>query len=301
MVTITDLWVKQHIPKRAAAAHKGAFGTLTILAGSSRYRGAALLATSAALRAGAGIVRLASTEKVCAAAACRLPCCTFLPLPEGEDGGIGAQGMELVHKVPSSAILAGCGMQNTAATAALTKALLQGAAQPLVLDADALNALAGDLQTGYDEPLKLEMLALLKATGSPVVITPHIGEMARLCGLAPAMVQKEQTQTALAFARQYRCTVVLKSARTAIATPEGEVFTWEQSNPGLAKGGSGDVLAGIIAALLAQGLPAATSAAAGVWLHARTGLLAAQAMGQAGLSPADLPHYLGHVWRELGR
>lgn len=298
MLYINKDWVKQQIPKRRATAHKGNFGTLTVVAGSNCYRGAALLAVHAALRAGAGIVRLASTEAVCAAAVQSQPCCILLPLPQ-QEGGISGQSAPLVLAQKSTALLVGCGLGNGAETAALVRQLLQGAPCPLLLDADALNVLAGHAAANGQQDAGF--LPLLQSAGQPVVVTPHVGEMARLCGLSPAGVQQNQARVAADFAARHHCTVVLKSYQTVVSAPGGELYMLQNSNPGLAKGGSGDVLAGIIASLMAQGLAPATAAAAGVWLHGRAGQLAAGQMGQAGLSPAELPLYLGRVWRELDR
>lgn len=299
---ITEQWVAQHIPRRARNAHKGTYGTLTILAGCSSYRGAAALATAAALRAGAGIVRLASTEKVCAAVAASCNCCILSALPETEDGGINPAALPGVLAGKTTAILAGCGLGSTAGTATLVEELLARTTCPLLLDADALNVCAGHF-TGEGRPAAREkLLALMKNQSRPLVLTPHIGEMARLCGLAPAEVQQRQTHTALAFAQQYQCVVVLKSHQTVVATPGGDTFyTAGDGNPGLAKGGSGDILAGIIAALLTQGFAPATAAAAGVWLHAAAAATAAGQYGEIGLSPADLPLALAAVWQRLHR
>ncbi|MFV0412831.1 MAG: NAD(P)H-hydrate dehydratase, partial [Oscillospiraceae bacterium] len=234
---ITEQWVAQSIPRRARSAHKGTYGTLTILAGCSSYRGAAALATAAALRAGAGIVRLASTEKVCAAVAASYNCCILSPLPETEGGGIDPAALPGVLAGKTTAILAGCGLGNTTGTAALVEGLLARTTCPLLLDADALNVCAGHFTGEHPAATKEKLLALMKNRGRPLVLTPHIGEMARLCGLAPAEVQRRQSQTALGFARQYRCVVVLKSHQTVVATPEGDTFyTGGSGNPGLAKG-----------------------------------------------------------------
>ncbi|MGD9560089.1 MAG: NAD(P)H-hydrate dehydratase, partial [Oscillospiraceae bacterium] len=162
----------------------------------------------------------------------------------------------------------------------------------LVLDADALNALARHTTRAPDWTY----------AGGEVVLTPHIGEMARLCGLPTEEVAGRQAELATDFARRHRCVVVLKSHITVVASPHGEVLVNDSAgNAGLAKGGSGDVLAGLIAGLLAQGLPAFSAAGAGVWLHAAAGDLAAKASGLAGLSPAELPAAIAQVLKSLGR
>jgi NAD(P)H-hydrate epimerase len=300
--TIDEIWVKQTLPKRPKNAHKGAFGILTVLAGNRRYPGAAVLAVAGALRAGAGIVRLASIEPVLAAAAAQLPTCTLLPLPETQTGGVAAQALGDVLAAPATAVLAGCGMGNTFDTMGLIEGLLAKVNCPLVLDADALNVLAGHLEDGDDEAVRSVGLAALQVATQPVVLTPHIGEMSRLCGKSAADILAAPAETTAQFSATYGCVVVLKSHATVVAAPDGESYALEtEGNPGLAKGGSGDVLAGIIAALAAQGIPPAQAAAAAVWLHAKAGALAAQSYGEAGMSPADLPLQLCEVWKQLDR
>ena len=291
-VMLNAEWAAATLPPRPQNAHKGTFGTLGILAGCSLYRGAAALSAAGALRAGCGIVRVASIEKVCAAVAAHLPSAILLPLAETTTGGIAPQGAAQLAGLAHSTILAGCGLGNTADTTALLVQLLSNALCPLVLDADALNAIAASP-------------ALHKKLGSypkPVVLTPHLGEMARLCGKDAADIAADQTGAATRYAAESGCVVVLKSHCTVVASPWGEVFqSGSKGNAGLAKGGSGDVLAGIIASLLAQGLPPAHAAAAGVYLHAAAGGVAAQKYGQDAMNPADLPLCLSEVFKSLGR
>lgn len=295
-------WVRQHLPRRTRGSHKGSYGTLAIVAGSRRYRGAAALAAEGALRTGAGIVQLLAIEPVCAVVAARLPCCTFVPLAENARGTIEPEGFSLAPNAGQTAVLAGCGMGATAGTAALTEKLLLTAGVPLILDADALNVLAGHLETGDDWETRQHFHKLLDEAAAPVVLTPHIGEMARLSGIPAEHIAPEQASVALDYALAHRCIVVLKSHITVVATPEGDTYINDRAgNPGLAKGGSGDVLAGIIASLAAQRLPPDIAAAAGVWLHAAAGDEAADLYGEAGLSPADLPLALGTVFHGLGR
>lgn len=294
------------LPKRQPDAHKGTLGTLSLLAGSARYRGAAVLAASAALRAGAGLVRCVSTERVCAAVAAQLPSCILLPMSENaqaEDaqGGVTAGATDALLAQRQTAILCGSGLGNTAGTLAAVQRLLWRARVPLVLDADALNVLAGHLESGEDADVRAEGLRLLKRAPGPVILTPHLGEMARLSGKTTEEVAASQEETAAEFAAVYGCTVVLKSHTTVVATPEGGAHLLDRPNPGLARGGSGDVLAGIIASLLAQGCGPELASCAGVWLHSEAGLLAAKSHSVTGLSPADLPGKLPEVWLSLGR
>ena len=301
-IQIDREFVLQHIPKRPKNAHKGTFGTLLVLAGSSEYRGAAVLAASGALRAGTGLVRLGSVEVVCAAAAASLPACTLFPVKENEEGAMDALDIPRVLQKKHTALLAGCGVTATKKTAVWVLSLLKKEQTPLVLDADAINILAGHLEGEEDTKTRQAGLQLLKEAEKPVVLTPHIGEMARLVDKPVDEVSAKPGNTALAFAAKYGCTVVLKSHETCVATAQGNLFVLHGSgNPGLSKGGSGDVLAGILSGLLAQGFPPEVASFAGVWLHAKAAEKAVAAHGEAGMSPADLPLFLAEVWRDLGR
>lgn len=299
-ITLGPGWVAQNLPKRANNSHKGTYGTLNVVAGSRLYRGAALLAVAGALRSGTGIVRLCATEPVCAAAAGQLPTCILQPLAETAAGGIAPEAAGTLPTAKVTATLAGPGLGNTAHTAALVHTLLQNGKTPIVLDADALNALAGHLDTGQDDARRNALMQALRAYKAPVILTPHVGEMGRLCGEDIATVETAPEHIAAQFATRHGCTVVLKSHTTTIATPAGELYrNTAAGNPGLAKGGSGDVLAGIIAGLLAQRIGAGIAAAAGVWLHAAAGDVAAARYSMAGLSPTQLPDCLCEVWQTL--
>jgi NAD(P)H-hydrate epimerase len=230
-------------------ANKGSFGTLTVVAGSRYYRGAAGLAVSAALRCGAGIVRLASCEEVIAATAAKVSEAIFLPLLTNEQGGIDAADFmkHLPMMAKSRAVLVGCGMTDSPDTGAVVRSLLYHGESPLILDADGLNVLK-------------TCPALLREAKLPLVITPHAGEMARLTRKSIPEILADRRQTALTFAREYRCVTVLKDAVTTVAAPDGRCFVSDAPNSGLAKGGSGDVLAGITASLVCQGYDGFTAA-----------------------------------------
>jgi len=179
-------------------------------------------------------------------------------------------------------------MPRGAETAELLRALLQRAGKPAVLDADALNAFAEDA-------------ALLAGIGVPLVLTPHPGEMARLCGVKVADVQADRIGIAVAKARAWNATVVLKGARTVVADPEGAAAVIPTGNPGLATGGTGDVLAGLCGALLAGGVGPGAAARAAAWVHGRAGDLVANRLGQRGLVAGDLGEAIGEVWAEWRR
>lgn len=298
MTEITSEFVWSCIRPRPRDSHKGTFGSVLALAGSARYRGAALLAAEGALRAGAGLVTLASVEPVLAAASARLPECCLLPCIDGAEGGISPESLSLLRRQKAAVLLAGPGLGYTAqstARAAETRTLIQqllsGFAGCAVLDADGLNAAAGLLSAG--QPLPHPAGAL--------VLTPHPGEMARLTGLSTGAVNADREGIARRFAQQWDAVVLLKGMCTIIAAPDGRCFVNPTGNPGLARGGSGDALAGILAALLACGLEAAEAAACAAWLHGAAADRAAAQRGEYGMLPQDLFPALGILFAENGR
>lgn len=296
---ITAEFVWARIPKRDPESHKGSFGSVLIVAGSARYRGAAALATEGALRAGAGLVTLASVEPVLQGVQARTPECCFLPCRPDAEGGISAEegGTIRARAEKCSVLLVGPGLGGTAGGAmnarGLVRRTVDGAPCAVVLDADGLNAAASLLASG--EPLPRP------GAGRPLVVTPHPGEMARLTGLSVAQIEADREGTARRFAQQYGCVAVLKGHRTLIAAPDGTLWRNTTGNAGLARGGSGDVLAGMTAGLLACGLPAADAAACAVWLHGTAADRAAQRRGEYGMLPQDLFAELGRLFAENER
>lgn len=277
MKEITFDSLRYLLPERNKKSHKGSFGTLLSVCGSAYYRGAALLSCEAALRCGLGILRLASTEKVCAAVSASLPEVTFLPQNEDENGAIcNFDVEETLQKFPSiTALLCGCGLTNTQNTACIVCDIIRKSSVPLILDADALNCIAGNPQ-------------ILKEAKFPPVITPHWGEFSRLCGISVKEIESNTEALAGSFAKKYNCILVLKSYFTLIATPDGEVVVSNRGNPGLARGGSGDILAGIVASFVAQGLCPADAAMLGVTLHASSADRCADRLGMTGMLPHDI-------------
>ncbi len=271
--------------KRDSKANKGTYGTLTVVAGSRLYRGAASLAVSAALRSGAGIVRLASVEEVIAATAAKISEAVYLPLSATEQGGIDAE--DFIKHLPavaqSRAVLVGCGMTDASDTGAIVRSLLCHAPCPLILDADGLNVLKA-------------CPALLHGAETSPVITPHIGEMARLTGKPIAAILSDRQQTALDFAREHNVITVLKDAVTTVAAPDGRCFVNDAPNSGLAKGGSGDVLAGITASLVCQGYDGFTAAICAVTLHSLAASYAAESYTEEAMLPSDLVTMLPRVF-----
>ena len=297
MFETTADFVWQSITPRPRDAHKGTFGSVLAVAGSASYRGAAALAVEGALRTGAGIVTLASVEPVLAAVAARLPECCLCPCEPGAEGGISPENLDRIRRQKATVLLVGPGLGYTAQSAAraaetraLVEGLLPGFSGSAVLDADGLNAAADLLQTGK-----------LVHPQSELILTPHPGEMARLTGLSTAEVNADREGTALRFAKAWNAVVVLKGSHTVIASPEGRCAVNPTGNPGLSRGGSGDVLAGMTSALLACGLSAFEAAVCTVWLHGAAADRAAALHGEAGMLPHDLFDALGTLFAENGR
>jgi NAD(P)H-hydrate epimerase len=268
---------------RKPDAHKGNFGHVLVVAGSVGKTGAAALAAMAALRAGAGLVTVAT-------AASALPIVASLgmeymtePLPETEVGTISLRALEhgrFERLLEGKSVLAiGPGIGNVPETAELVRTLVNGRRLPVVLDADGLNAFAGCMNTfrsGDNLP--------------GAVLTPHPGEMSRLAGLGTAEIQAHRVERAREFAREHQVNFVLKGFRTLTAAPEGKVWVNPTGNPGMATGGTGDVLTGLMAGLLAQyrDRPMSEVAAAAVYLHGLAGDLAVKELGQPSLIAGDL-------------
>ncbi len=278
------------LPKRNPASHKGDFGRALIAAGSDRYRGAAALSVHMALRGGAGIVTLASVETVIASVSASLWEATFLPCAETKEGSIAAENAPMLLRECESAqaLLIGCGMGRSKDTEALVKAVLTGVQCPVVLDADALNVLQGSVE-------------ILKTAACPLVITPHIGEMARLTGILPEKIKKDPKETALRFSRESRAVVVLKDAVTVIAAPDGKIGCIYGLCSGLARGGSGDALTGLLVSFLAQGTPPFEAASAAAVLHAEAGRRCAARRSQSGMRISELADDLCEIFRENGQ
>jgi len=296
--TITPESVWAHIPPRARDSHKGSFGAVLVVAGSACYRGAASLAVEGALRTGAGIVTLASVEPVLAAVSARLPECCLCPCLAGAEGGISPRSLPNITRQKATTLLLGPGLGYTAQSAAraaetreLVEKLLPGFGGSAVLDADGLNAAAQLLPYFGTVP---------HPTGE-LILTPHPGEMSRLTGLSMAEINEDRVEIALQYAKAWNAVVVLKGAGTVVAAPDGRCCVNTTGNPGLSRGGSGDALAGMTAALLACGLPAYEAAACAVYLHGAAADRAAALRGEYGMLPQDLFAQLGRLFAEHHR
>src|SRR3984893_9932941 len=250
-----------HMPERPLEGHKGTFGSVVAVAGSLGLTGAAYLCATAAARAGAGTVRLLVAETIYPILATKCTEVMATPVPEVSPGTLGPAAYDSAikrHLEAAACGLVGPGLGQAEATRQLIRQVLTAANCPLVVDADALNAIAAER-------------SLLGQLDKDRVLTPHPGEMARLTGLPIAEVQRDRHGIAVRAAREWGAVVVLKGAHTIVAAPDGQVAEDPHEVPALGTGGTGDVLGGVIAALIAQGLDLFRAAVSGVYVHAEAG------------------------------
>ena len=292
---MTEVVVRQDtallVPERPAYSHKGIYGHVLILAGSRGKTGAALMAARACLRAGAGMVTIGVPEGIADIVQSVVAEEMVLPLPDDGTGAFSDDALEKVlsfiaAKVDVCAIGPGIGV--TPATKRLVPGLISVSTVPLVVDADAVNALQGNV-------------AVLKTAKSPVILTPHIGEMARMTETLGSDILSDLPGTARCFSSSYASYLVLKGAPTLIASPEGNVSINTTGNPGMATAGSGDVLTGMIAGLLGQGMNPLDAAVLGVYLHGLSGDIAAADKGMHSLIAGDIIESIPAAFLSLGQ
>ena len=283
--TMEASFVKSAIPVRKQDGHKGDFGKLLVVGGSVGYTGAPYLTASAAVRSGCGLVFLGVPESIWAVEAAK--CVSAMPFPLAEKHGmLSYKALQKAReKLNGCHVLAlGPGLGRSEQSDRLVRQLLEETEKPVVLDADGINALSGHMDV------------LDRRKGRITILTPHDGEFARIGG---DLSRGDRVRAARDFAVAHSCVLVLKGHRTVVAGPTGNVLVNTTGNSGLAKGGSGDVLTGIIASLLAQGATAVQAAGAGVWLHGRAGDLAEERLTAYGMTPEDVISALSEIFREL--
>ena len=288
IVNLNRALIQGFEPVRPEDGHKNTFGLALICAGSAYMTGAAVLACGAALRSGAGLVKVFSEENTLNAVRFNEPCALLSLRPEGT-----AELLRTAGKLckSSSSVLIGPGIpQDLKDLEALVTCFIENAGN-LVLDAGALM---------YKPDVLARLKEKLKSRQVPAVITPHIGEFARMSGLTTAEVSADAAELPLRFAAEHNVVVVLKGAVTLIATPDGQLFANDAANSGLAKGGSGDVLAGLLAGILAQGVEPYKAACAAVFIHSKAGESAADELGVRMMLPEDLIVYLPDGYSEAG-
>ena len=263
--------VLSYLPDRDPWAHKGDFGKALLLCGSRGYTGAAYLAAMGALRCGAGLVYLGVPESIYAIEAVKLNEPIIFPLPE-RDGKLSEDAIpEILKRLPSmDVVLMGCGLGQSDGVWAVIETVLEHAKCPVVLDADGINLVSKHMD-------------ILRRRNAPTVLTPHAGEFARMGG----NIGVDPITSASEFAREYGCILLLKGHRTCI-TDGMTHYRNTTGNPGMAVGGSGDLLAGMITALIGQGISPMEATACGAWLHGAAGDLCASSLGQYGMLPTDM-------------
>jgi NAD(P)H-hydrate epimerase len=282
--------VRELLPKRPKNANKGTFGRVLVVSGSINYIGAAYLACSGATRVGAGLVTLATPKSLQPILAAKLTEVTYAPLPEAAPGIVHPKAAQTLLKQLEDydVLLLGCGLGQSPEAVEFTRTSLHSLppGKLVLIDADGLNNLAK----------KAEWWQGLKCRA---VLTPHPGEMSRLSGLPVPQIQSNRLGVAQEYAAKWRQTVVLKGAYTIIAAPEGEAKLCPIANAGLASAGTGDVLSGAIAGLMAQGLSPLNASLCGVFLHANAGELVKEELGDAGMLASDLIPKLPLVLKEI--
>jgi len=283
--------IREMLPERPSEGHKGTFGHLFVLAGSRGFAGAVKLTCNAAMRSGVGLVTAGVPAPLVDVLAAALVEPMLLPLPDTKECTLAYEALATIYDfiADKSALIIGPGLSQNPATKHLVRRLVSECSLPLLVDADGLNALAE----------KRGCLADRKTSASEIVFTPHPGEMARLTGLTTQEVQQERAEIARKYAALWQVVVVLKGAGTVVAAPDGRVRQCPTGNSGMATGGSGDVLSGIIGALLAQGIEAFEASCAGVFAHGLAGDIAARSKTERGLIARDIIDALPDAWCEI--
>lgn len=277
------------VQRRSRTAHKGSNGHALILAGSTGKSGAAAMAANSAMRSGAGLVTLVVPQAIHAILELKTTEAMTVPLADANSGYIGPDAAETVLSLAEgkNVLAIGPGIGTNADTVRTVRSIVSRAQLPLVIDADALNAVATDL-------------SLLGSTSAPfVIMTPHPGEMARLNGTTTAAIEADRLEAARGFACQHRVYLVLKGARTVIASPDGTLAINGSGNPGMASGGTGDVLTGVITALVAQGYEPFTACCLGVYCHGVAADQVAAERGEIGLLATDIQERLPTAFNSL--
>ena len=268
------------LPDRDPWGHKGSFGKILLLCGSRDFTGAAYLAAMGALRSGAGLTFLGVPESIYAIEAIKLNEPVVFPLPD-EDGKMSMDAVsEIENRLPQmDAVLIGCGLGQSAGVLKVVQAVLEKARCPVVVDADGINVLAVHKD-------------ILRGRAYPTILTPHDGEFLRFGG----SIGEDRMESAAYFAREWNCILLLKGHETCI-TDGGICYRNKTGNPGMAVGGSGDVLAGMIVSLLGQGIAPVEAAACGAWLHGAAGDLCERQLGQYGMLPTDMLNVLPRLMK----
>lgn len=287
MYMLAERDIKKYLPTRSNDAHKGDFGRLLCVAGSSMMPGAAILCATAALRCGVGTLCLASVPEACHLLIAGSPEAMALPLTPDEDGFLTEAALPKILKYAEScsAVVIGCGLGRTDSVKALVKGLIEQLECPIILDADGLNAIA-------------DCIDILQKAKSSVVLTPHSGELSRLLNAPLEDVKINRLDSARAIAQRFDMTVVHKGAGTVVAT-KNHAYINTTGNSGMSKGGSGDVLAGMLGSFVAQGIAPEQAACAAVFLHGLAGDVTAKALSKRAMLPHDMIRQYAKIFSQL--
>ncbi len=287
MTPITSEFIINNLPHRPDVANKGTMGTLLNISGSYSMAGACILSSLSALKSGVGLLKVALPDSIYPIVASSVYEAVFVPVLSGENGTIDTRSLEylLYHAKASSAVLLGCGLKCCDETVDFVKEFLSECTSDILIDADGINALAQNID-------------VLKTTKAKVVVTPHPKEMSRLTGLDVEYILNNREEVATNFAREYGVIVVLKGKNTII-TDGDKLYVNPTGNSGMAKGGSGDVLSGIIASLMAQGVALLEAACVGVYIHGLAGDLAAQMFSKTSMLPRDIIECLPQIFKTI--
>ncbi len=273
------------IPKRAENAHKGTYGTALLICGSFGLAGAAVLAARAALRSGVGIAKCIVPKSIYPIVGKAVPEAVFLPTGR-KRLSIGSAWQAKKAVKTASSVLIGCGLSKGYFCKRTLKAVVKNAKCPVIIDADGINLLSSCIN-------------ILKQAGSIVILTPHPGEMSRLCGKSIAEIEADRESAAKKFAVEHKVYLVLKGKNTVVATPNGEIYINPTGNAGMATGGSGDTLSGIMAAFLAAEKDILSAVNKSVYIHGLAGDMAAADLSQASMLPTDMTERLPAIFKML--
>lgn len=282
--------IRAMLPMRPVDGHKGVFGHVLVLAGSRGFTGAARLAAEAAGRAGAGLVTVGVPLPLVPIVAPSLLESMWIGLPATKNDSFSSEAVAPALTVAQNkqCVVLGPGISTHEDTLKFVLEFVRQCRAPILIDADGLNTIS--INPG-----------VISTAQAPVVVTPHPGEMARLAGISVEHVQRNRETTAMQFAARQKCVVALKGHRTVVAGPSGECFVNPTGNAGMATGGTGDVLAGLVGGLIAQGLSPLDAACAGVYLHGLAGDIAARELSTRGMIAGDVLRALPRAWLELER
>ena len=276
------------VPPRTKDSYKGTYGYLLVIAGSAGLTGAACLTCEAALRAGVGMVTLGIPRSLNVAMETRLTETMTCPLPETASQSLSLQGLDEIGRLASrmQAVAVGPGLSTNPETQRLVRMIAARVDLPMVIDADGLSAFVGRFE-------------VMRSRKKETIVSPHLGEMSRLTGLSIPEIEKDREQVAAAHAAKWKVDVILKGAPSLVVTKDGALYVNTTGNSGMSTAGSGDVLTGILAALLCQGVKAADAAVLGTYLHGLAGDIAAKRFTEWGMVASDMIQCLPDAWREL--